>query len=173
MNSSIQPTIFLDMDGVIANFKKEMNKMSPDDFDDKSFRRAVKENKIFEKLELMPNAPKLLKFIKSLDGVRVEMLTSVGIENDPMHKARVIAQKSLWLLNNNISYKPNFVERMTKKGEYATPYSILVDDTTRAINAFNKAGGIGILYDDEKADECIDSIREAVYTIKSKIANGF
>lgn len=163
------PVIYLDLDGVVANFKKEMRRMSPDDFDDFNFRAAVKDNKIFEKLELMPNANKLLTFIGSLKNVKVEILTSVGIANDPMHKARVIKQKTKWLKENEIEYKPNFVERMIYKGDYATPYSILVDDTTRAIDSFNKAGGIGVLYDDEKADEAIDTIKKALYYIETEV----
>lgn len=162
-------TLYLDMDGVVANFKKAMYKISPDDFDDINFRNAVRDNKIFEDLELLPNAKKLLDFVASLKDVRVEMLTSVGIANDPVHKARVIAQKTKWLRVKGIPYKANFVERMTLKGRYATPYSILVDDTVRAVSSFNNAGGIGVLYDDDDADACIDKIKKALYDIRMKI----
>lgn len=169
----MQPTIFLDMDGVVANFEKEMYKMSPDEFDDDSFRNAVRDNKIFEKLELMPNANKLLKTVLSFSDVRREMLTSVGIENDPEHKARVIEQKSKWLVANRIMYKPNFVERMVRKGEYANEYCILIDDAERAIDAFRANGGIGILYKDENVDDAIAQLKQAVYDIKTRIANSF
>ena len=169
----MQPTVFLDMDGVVANFEKEMYKMSPDEFDDDSFRNAVRDDKIFEKLEMMPNAAKLLKAVKSFTNVRREMLTSVGIENDPDHKARVIEQKSKWLLAKGIGYRANFVERMVRKGEYADGYSILIDDAERAVNAFRKKGGIAILYKDENVDEAIDQLTAAVYDIKTRIANGF
>lgn len=109
----------------------------------------------------------------SFTDVRREMLTSVGIENDPDHKARVIEQKSKWLLAKGIGYKPNFVDRMVRKGEYADGYSILIDDAERAVNAFRKKGGIAILYKDENVDEAIDQLTAAVYDIKTRIANGF
>lgn len=173
MNTPMQPTIFIDMDGVVANFEKEMYKMSPDEFDDDSFRNAVRENNIFEKLEMMPNANKLLKTIRSFSNVRREMLTSVGIENDPEHKERVSKQKQKWLLEHGIAYIPNFVDRMTRKGEYANEYSILIDDAERAINAFRANGGIGILYKDENVDEAIEELKKAVYAIKNRIANEF
>lgn len=161
--------IYLDMDSVIADFEKEMFRMSPEEFDDESFRNAVKDNEIFLKLDLMPNARKLLDAVKAISDVDVEMLTGVGIENDPEHKARVIKQKTQWLKEKGIPYKPNFVERMAKKGEYATPYTILIDDCAAAVNPFNDNGGIGILYVDKKVDEAIEKLNEAVYTIKKRI----
>jgi hypothetical protein len=157
------------MDGVVANFEKEMRRMNPDEFDDVSFRNAVRDQKIFLKLEKMPNADKLLRVVKDFRDVRREMLTSVGIENDPAHKALVIEQKSKWLLANGIGFKPNFVEKMTKKGEYADEFSILIDDTERAINAFRENGGIGILYRDDNVDDAIAQLKKAVYDIKAKI----
>lgn len=169
----MQPTIYLDMDGVVANFEKEMFKMSPEEFNDESFRKAVRDNKIFEKLEMMPNAAKLLKAVRSFNDVRREMLTSVGIENDPDHKALVQDQKSKWLLANGIGYKPNFVEKMTRKGEYANEYCILIDDAERAITAFRENGGIGILYKDNNVDDAIAQLDKAVYDIKTKIAREF
>lgn len=168
--NTMQPTIYLDMDGCLSNFEKEMYKISETSFDDASFRLAVKNHRIFEKLELMPNAPKLLNKVKWFNDVNRQILTSVGIENDPEHYRLASTQKTNWLQRNGIFYIPNFVERMTKKGNYATEHSILIDDTIRAVEAFRANGGIGILHSDDKIQDTLDQLEEAVYNIKTKIA---
>jgi hypothetical protein len=44
------------------------------------------------------------------------------------------------------------------KQNYATPDSILIDDTEDVIEAFNRAGGIGILHKD--ASETLSVLRK-------------
>ena len=43
-------TLYLDMDGVLADFNKEYTKFDPQKEDRKKFRSAVIDHKIFEKL---------------------------------------------------------------------------------------------------------------------------
>jgi phosphoserine aminotransferase len=43
-------------------------------------------------------------------------------------------------------WKPNVVAGRKNKAGYATPNTILVDDTSDVIQAFNAAGGVGILH---------------------------
>jgi len=60
----------------------------------------------------------------------------------------VTEQKKIWLKKQGLAYKPNIVPGRKHKAEYATPETILIDDTEDVISSFNKAGGIGILHTD-------------------------
>lgn len=48
-------TLYLDMDGVLADFDKEYMKHDPEKKDRESFREAVLNDKIFTKLDFMPD----------------------------------------------------------------------------------------------------------------------
>jgi hypothetical protein len=55
-------------------------------------------------------------------------------------------QKQNWLDKHNIPYKANFVRSKEEKANYASPTSILIDDSVGCIDPFNAAGGHGILH---------------------------
>jgi hypothetical protein len=140
-------TLYLDMDGVVANFDKAYREFDPKKEDRKKFRSAVMDYKIFEDLEPMPNTNILLSHISNLRGMKVEMLTSMGTF-DPAQGAEAKRQKLVWLRKHNITYKANFVRSKQEKANYATPESILIDDSTGCIDPFVRAGGHGILHND-------------------------
>lgn len=143
--------IYLDMDGVLCNFEKKytelFNRTPKEARDNKEFnpdwKHFIKE-KSFEKLEWYPGGKELLTYVKSLN-LPVEILSSSGGER---FHGEVTAQKIHWLRNHGIQYKANIVSGRKKKKEYATPDTILIDDTDDVIADFNRAGGIGILHKD-------------------------
>jgi hypothetical protein len=59
-----------------------------------------------------------------------------------------MAQKKIWLDTYNITFKQNFVPGKKLKKNFATPTSILIDDTESNIDDWIGAGGIGILHKD-------------------------
>ena len=137
--------LYLDMDGVLCDFQTAYTKLRTGAEDNtKRFRAAVLDHKIFETLELMPDAKELLAHVRTLP-VHIEILTSVGT-HDPFQGEDTKRQKKLWLSKHNISYKPNFVRSKPEKAEYATPTSILVDDSIGCIEPFIAKGGHGILH---------------------------
>jgi 5'(3')-deoxyribonucleotidase len=138
-------TLYLDMDGVIADFNKEYTKFDPQKTDRKRFRESVIEHHIFEKLDFMPDAQELLNHVSKLHGVKVEILTSMGT-HDPFQANMAQMQKMKWLDEKNIPYKANFVHNKQEKAQYATPRSILIDDSVGCISPFVEAGGHGILH---------------------------
>jgi hypothetical protein len=77
----------------------------------------------------------------------VEILSSSG--GNKYHDL-VVEQKNNWIKTFNLpeQWKVNIVAGRKKKAEFATPDSVLIDDTLDVIEAFNKAGGIGIHHKD-------------------------
>lgn len=146
--------IYLDMDGVVADFEGryfDMFGKSPNDARDaKEFSPNWTKfimSEQFKTLDWWPGAHDLLEFIEQVNalGVEVEMLTSSGGRK---YHEEVAAQKVYWLCERGIPYFANVVAGRKLKSNYASPETILVDDTEDVIEAFNKAGGHGILHKD-------------------------
>jgi len=147
--------LYLDMDGVIANFEKryiELFHESPGSSRDrKQFSNnwtVFIEGKNFETLDWWPGGPELITYIQqNFLHENVEILTSSGGNK---YHSEVEVQKNVWIKRMNLSekWKVNVVAGRKLKAEFATPDSILIDDTLDVIDAFNKAGGIGIHHKD-------------------------
>lgn len=152
------------MDGVLADFHKEYTKYDPDKSDRKKFRESVLQHNIFEKLDFMPDAQELLTHVSKLNDVDIEILTSMGT-HEPIQGGAARTQKQKWLAVNNIPYKANFVREKKEKAKYATPTSILIDDSIGCITPFNAAGGYGILH--SKSFDTIRTLDTIILQIKS------
>lgn len=155
--------IYLDMDGVLSDF--EGRYFSLFDKERKDVRSAKESNpnwtkfvhtEQFKTLDFAPDAVKFLKFIEEVHalGVEVEILSSSGGKK---HHEEVASQKVYWLCKRNIPYFANIVSGRKLKSNYATPEAILVDDTKDVIDAFNQAGGHGILH--RNVDDTIKQIK--------------
>lgn len=144
--------IYLDLDGCITNFEKKfvehygflsLAKRDRKEWS-KDWEDFILNKKGFEQLEWFSGGQELLKFIQSTK-LPVEILSSSGGEK---FHGEVTVQKINWLKKHGIHYKANIVSGRKKKAEYATPNTILIDDTEDVIRSFNKAGGVGILHTD-------------------------
>lgn len=143
--------IFVDLDGVIADFEKrykEKFKVSPEQTrDNKSFGGFFDKfiaDKEFATLDMMPDARLLLQFLDTLS-VPKEILSSTASEK--WHDT-IQPQKIEWLKKHGIQYKANLVPGKSHKYKFATPDSIIIDDTKSVIDDWTKAGGIGIWHTD-------------------------
>lgn len=158
MTGKTMITLYLDMDGVLADFNKEYLKIDPLKEDRKKFRSAVLEHQIFTKLDFLPDTQELLNHVSKLNGVTIEILTSMGT-HDPVQGEAAKQQKLQWLNKYNIPYRANFVRNKEEKAQYATPRSILIDDSAGCISPFNEAGGHGILHTSaSNTNRILDSI---------------
>jgi len=139
--------IYLDMDGVIADFVKRYNELYHMDPDSKEARKNFSNRfmnfirtKQFETLEPMPDTSALIEYLKNQD-VPVEILSSTG---KPENHEEVARQKTVWLCNHGISFKGNFVPGKELKKNFATPTSLIIDDTLSVITDWQEAGGLAI-----------------------------
>jgi hypothetical protein len=144
--------LYLDMDGVLCDFEKRFTELYGKDAlgarDRKNFTtnwpNFIMDGN-FESLEWFPGGKELLDFIQNETDWEVEILSSSGGEK---FHSEVAAQKVVWLCNKGIPYKANIVPGRKHKTAYATPETILIDDTEDIIVNFNAAGGVGILHKD-------------------------
>lgn len=147
--------IYLDMDGVIADFNKgykELNNMEPREAEknkkfDHFFDEFIAANK-FATLDLMPGARELITYLNHLylnRSITTEILSSTANQERYDDISR---QKMFWLQKHGISFKPNFVPGKRLKYQFATPDSAIIDDTASVIDDWRKAGGIGIWHKD-------------------------
>jgi len=151
MNKPKISCIYLDMDGVIANFEKkykEMFSIPPAEAEkDKKFEPFFNEfiaKQGFVTLELMPDAINLMNYLRNT-GIPVEILSSTSSER---RDAQIRPQKMKWLKDHQIEFPTILVQGAHLKQKYATPDSLLIDDTSKNIDEWRRAGGIGILYTD-------------------------
>ena len=149
------------MDGVLCNFEKRFTELYGKDAlgarDRKNFTtnwpNFIMDGN-FESLEWFPGGKELLHFIQYATDWEVEILSSSGGEK---FHSEVAAQKVVWLCDKGIPYKANIVPGRKHKTAYATPETILIDDTEDIIVNFNAAGGLGILHKD--ANETLAKLR--------------
>lgn len=143
--------IYLDMDGVIADFYKryfERYGLAPREAEKKKefnkyFDDFIKTRQ-FATLDLMPGTTSGIAYLIR-SGVPVEILSSTAREE---FYDNISSQKEEWLHKHGINFKTNFVPGKKHKYKFATPDSIIIDDTESVIDDWNKAGGIGILHRD-------------------------
>lgn len=158
--------IYVDMDGVLADFKVGVAKLLGGKYDDDQFNsdpeyrtkmwRAVGKHskeggQLWAELPLMSDAKELWSYVAKYNP---EILTATG---DPKFGAEEQKRRWVpWMVGSDITV--NIVRKSAEKAQYATPESILIDDQKKSIDPWVAAGGIGILH--KSATATINKLKE-------------
>ena len=151
--------IFVDMDGVLADFvrgvegPKYLNGplVSEQTYDSRKIELSNKG--LFRDLPIMPGMLKLINYIKE-SGIDWEILTASGSLN-----RTVVAKDKIYWIRKHVN--PKVIVTATIKGEdkaaFARPNHVLIDDRKSNIKAWTEAGGVGILH--RSAEDTIDQLK--------------
>ena len=159
--------IYLDMDGVVADFDqrfRDLSGMGPRDFEAKYGKNAFwdfideGDNKIkfWVGIPPMDGASQLVNYVSKHDYV---MLTAPSI------KKQSRLGKALWIKNHTgdiFPSKPTVIFKAAKEKHKVKPSltekDILIDDKASTIDNWNAAGGTGILY--TSANQAISELKK-------------
>ena len=159
--------IYVDMDGVLADFFGEWAKLMKVDH----FTKIDKEHDINDALQairdtdqfwlelpLLPQAKQLLALIKQVKGEY--NICSSPLADDPKSEPH----KREWIKKNLSFFPPKNIYITHNKPQFATHEdgtpNILIDDFGKNINEWEAAGGIGFKYKDHKFERTADAIKQ-------------
>ena len=140
--------IYLDLDGVLADFPKsakilmgnDYEKLSNDDF----WKYVNSVDHIFLHLDPMPKYKTLLNYLESTK-IPLAILTAIPRPTGNLKTAE--EDKIAWVRKHLSETIPVItVIGGSNKAKYATPTSLLIDDLKSNIDAFIQAGGQAILH---------------------------
>lgn len=172
-----KPEVYLDMDGVIADFFTEYAKLAgiesgnyrdiPPAKTDPTLQKMVGTD-FFARLPKCRNADALVDMIVKTFGKF--HICSSPLRGDFENSEK---QKKIWL-KNNLKHQPTNIIITPNKAKYAvqtdgTP-NILIDDRGSNITAWEAKGGIGIKYqaDEDSLQVVVSGIKRAFDVIKGK-----
>lgn len=160
--------ILIDLDGVIVNFDAQFEKVigvrpefSNRDDHYKNFSQFVNSNG-FLNAPVMPNAKTFFNgLVKHCykAGIDLHFLGSDGSISE--FRQQVMEQKRQWLIDNGFWLgESKFIlsHGWRAKADYATPTTLLIDDTERNCRHFGQAGGHTILYNNMYHDKTLQNI---------------
>lgn len=156
--------IFVDMDGVLSDFEARfihVNGYSPSSKKNtwSSFWRNMVDGNHFATLDLMPNAPSLIDYLKNIKGIDIAILSSSGVFAD---HSEVQRQKLEWLKSNDIDWPAIIVPGKQYKAGFANSKSLIIDDSLSVITSFRQKAGIAILHDDKYSYETIETLDSVI-----------
>lgn len=154
-------SIYCDLDGVLADFRKkcievlnidpdaiELDRELKDEFWSKLRSRGKDGHKLWEDLELMPDALTLWGYISKYNPIICT--ASGGFINAELEKRN-------WVKKVLGDVKTIVVTHSRDKSAYAHQLAILIDDQTKSIDPWIAKEGVGILH--KSAAETIEHLK--------------
>lgn len=161
-------TIFVDMDGVVADFDTFVSELlgrkvgwhqSKFDLTNEEWEKLTTVYRLYYQLPLMPDATKLIAYVKSLSTrFHVQFLTAVP-RRTTMPDAR--ADKQAWVDRYFPGMKMDIGPFSYDKQKWCSPGDILIDDRPSNIEEWTRAGGIAI-YHTGDVDKTIKTLNEVI-----------
>lgn len=143
--------VYLDMDGVIADFDEGVRKLTgkgPKEQSQRDMWKAIRgtptgvsESKFWEQLPPIKNYKNLIRFLEQ-NFEHVLVLSSPGNGGQA-----TIEGKQDWLTNHEVPFHAIF---RRNKEVYAEPNSLLIDDWSKNIEKWKQAGGQTVHYSSYK-----------------------
>ena len=159
--------IYVDMDGVLADFFTEWGKLMQvdnwweikDKYDiNDALQRIIQTDNFWLDLPLTPNAKNLLDIIKQVKGSYT--ILSSPLPGDP----NSIPHKREWIKKNLGFFPPEEVLLRHDKETFATQPdgtpNILIDDYGVNIQKWEAAGGVGFKHKDHKFERTAKNIKQ-------------
>ncbi len=155
-DSMAEVRIYLDMDGVLADFERGVKELCHMEALSQNGRRDPKQDDLmwdairktdhfYDRLELMPGARELFDRLWGKYGERCEILT--GIPREERGIATAGQDKRNWtrrMLSEEI--RVNTVCRKDKQQFCTGPESVLIDDREKTIREWRELGGTAIYF---------------------------
>lgn len=165
------PIVYVDMDGVLADFFGEVAREHDVEYWREIHRRDLgidqiaQEPGFFKMLPVLPNAPELIRGVIRLSG-KYSILSSPLMSNVEESSK----EKMQWLQRHLKNHQPQAVIFDHEKYKYAqqpdgTP-NILIDDWDTNIKLWEANGGIGIHYQPE---DCKQALHKLTLALQGKI----
>ena len=164
-----RPIVYVDMDGVLADFFGEVAKEHDVEYwreihrKDLGIDQVAQEPGFFEMLPKLPNAGRLMSGILKLNNDRYSILSSPLMSNVEDSSK----EKSDWLEKHLPNHPPQAIIFDHEKYKFArqadgTP-NILIDDWETNIRLWEAQGGIGILYRDDRYKDALQKLNLALH----------
>jgi len=160
-------TIYLDMDGVVADFDSYVSILlgrkigwdSTTDLTDEEWERLASVDRLYYQFSLMPDATKLVAYVKSLSTrFHVGFLTAVPRRSTiPSAKD----DKQAWVNKYFPGMRMDIGPYSHHKQKWCKPGDILIDDRPSNIEQWTAVGGIAI-YHTGDVDATIKRLNEVV-----------
>ncbi len=163
-------TIFLDMDGVVADFDsydsillgRKIGWDSATDLTDEEWERLASVDRLYYQFPLMPDATKLVAYVKSLSTrFHVGFLTAVPRRSTiPSAKD----DKQAWVNKYFPGMRMDIGPYSHHKQKWCKPGDILIDDRPSNIEQWTAVGGIAI-YHTGDVDDSINRLNKVINKI--------
>lgn len=167
-NISRDRIVYVDMDGVLANFHGYFKHLFgwdlPKGDSDKSEWESINQygkDKFFEELPWIDGSKAMWSFITD-NFVNVKILSALGknnLKDDLTRKGKLV-----WLKHHLPNLKDEdilLVINKHQKKRYSRPGDIIIDDTPLVIEEWNAKGGNGIFF--TSAEDVINQLKPYVY----------